>query len=442
MGGAPPELRTFVPGFIQDLLGSPDMRSPPLVLAAVLLAAAAGLARADGKATALDLNDRALAAVDRGDLDEAVRLQEARKYLPADETLRKNLAAVHARRGLVAAKEDREEDALRDFRWAVSYDPDTAAYRVNLALSLIEAKDLDEARKQLETVLATEPRNPDALEHYGRLLYRANDLPGAIRAWKSVLEVSPDREGVRRALAKAVREQQVEDGMQRDEGAHFAVTFDGESNEDVARRVQELLEDAYTTVGYELGHYPRERVQVILYTNEQFHAATEAKSWVGGLYDGKIRLPVRGLSGSEDSLRRTAVHEYVHVVVRDLAPRCPVWLNEGLAQLYEGKPLALSDRIAAGADRDGRLLDATDLARPFVAIREPDKAAIAYAEAHSLTAWLSRTVGGSSFADFLQAMKAGKSADVAFQLAFRRSVEEAWSQWLEDLRSRTVRPDR
>jgi hypothetical protein len=197
-----------------------------------------------------------------------------------------------------------------------------------------------------------------------------------------------------------------------------------------------MLEDAYSTIGYELGHYPTERVQVILYTKEQFQAATEAKSWVGGLFDGKIRLPVRGLNGTEAQLRRTVVHEYVHVVVRDLAPRCPVWLNEGLAQLHEGKATAASDRLAAAADRSARLLTLEELRRPFYSIRDPDEVAIAYAQAHSLVAWLGRTVGGPSFAEFLRAMKQGREAEAAFEHAFRNTIEEAYGHWLEDLRRR------
>jgi tetratricopeptide (TPR) repeat protein len=408
-------------------------------IALIIVALLVTIARADGKETAHGLNERGVEAVNRGDFAEAIRLfGEARAYLPLDVTLRKNLAAAHARRGLKRAKDGKDAEATKDLKWAVHYDPDSATYRVNLALCLMAEKELVGARKQFETVLVKHPRNPDALEHYGRLLYGMNDLPGAVKAWKAVLAVSPERARVRTALAKAMREQKAEAGMRHDVSAHFAITFDGERNERVARLIGEALEDAYTTIGYELGHYPRERVQVILYTKEQFQTATEAKSWVGGLYDGKIRLPIRGRTGSEAELIRTIVHEYVHVIVRDLAPRCPIWLNEGMAQLLEGKTVSRSDRIAAAAQHAGRLLTLKDLTRPFATITDSKRAALAYAQAHSLASFLARTRGGRSFADFLQAMKAGKKAPAAFELAFSGSMETTYGNWLEELRQRSA----
>ncbi len=389
------------------------------------------------KEDAGDLNDQALAALKKGDHAEAIRLLgEARALLPLDETLRKNLAAVHARRGLLLAKKDEDEKALKDFKWATHYDPDQAAYRVNLALSYMSLKQFYEAKKEFERVLVKAPKNPDAQEHYGRLLYREGNLDGAIKAFKAALAADPKRKRVKTLLEKAERERKVESTMKKDIGANFAITFDGERSERVAREVMQLLESAYTVVGDALGHYPRERVQVILYTKEQFRAATEAKSWVGGLYDGKIRLPVRGLRGTEVQLKRTILHEYVHVVVRDLAPRCPIWLNEGLAQLLEGRSVVSSDRKAMAAESAGRLLEMKALRRPFSTIKKSEEAELAYAQSHSMVAWLSRNRGAGSFGDFLRAMKSGKTPDKAFEHAFRNTPGEVLSHWREEIHRR------
>jgi Tfp pilus assembly protein PilF len=410
-----------------------------IFLTALLLVSLAGPAVADGRQEALELNARGVAAVRRGALDEAIRLfVEARKRLPSDPTLRSNLAATHARRARKMLQDGERAKALADLRWAVHFDPENARYRIELALTLAEDRDLAEARKQLELILVRDPENAEALEQLGHIHYRQNDLDGAIRVWKRSLAIRPDRPALAALLEKAERERKVESGMRQDTGAHFAITFDGERNEPVARAILEILEGAYTTVGFELRHYPRERVQVILYTREQFRNATESRSWVGGLFDGKIRLPVRGRNGREEELRRTAVHEYVHVVVRDLAPRCPVWINEGLAQVLEGVRLESSERRVLAGAREGKLLTFKELRRPFVSIEDAERAAIAYAQAHSLLAWLGREAGRGSYADYLQAMSRGKSWAEAFESTFRMKPDEAWLRWAEHLKQRVL----
>ena len=61
---------------------------------------------------------------------------------------------------------------------------------------------------------------------------------------------------------------------------------------------------------------------------------TGAEEWVGGLYDGAIRVPVRNFTASEGEIRKKLFHEYTHVAVRSVTNRCPTWLNEGLGSLY------------------------------------------------------------------------------------------------------------
>ena len=39
-----------------------------------------------------------------------------------------------------------------------------------------------------------------------------------------------------------------------------------------------------------------EPTAVVLYTQRDFHAVTQTPDWAGAAYDGRIKLPVRGLS--------------------------------------------------------------------------------------------------------------------------------------------------
>jgi hypothetical protein len=113
---------------------------------------------------------------------------------------------------------------------------------------------------------------------------------------------------------------------------HFTISFAEGKNYDAARNVEDSLERAYFSVGRKLEFYGSERTPVVLYDEEEFHDITQAPTWMGALYDGRIKLPVRGLDHGSELLDRTVRHEYAHVVVSQLTRgRCPVWLNEGVA---------------------------------------------------------------------------------------------------------------
>jgi hypothetical protein len=71
---------------------------------------------------------------------------------------------------------------------------------------------------------------------------------------------------------------------------------------------------------------------------------TDAPGWSGGLFDGKIRIPIGGIEKETPGLRMLLYHEYTHAVVRAITPRCPTWLNEGLAQYFEGRQIGPRQR--------------------------------------------------------------------------------------------------
>src|SRR5262249_3163255 len=116
------------------------------------------------------------------------------------------------------------------------------------------------------------------------------------------------------------------------ESTHFRATFADDEDRSTVNVVLDAMEEAYDIVGAKFDYYPEGRAPVVLYTQQDFHTITRTPDWAGGVFDGRIKIPVRGLTRSDPNLPRTARHEYAHSVVGRLsAGRCPVWLNEGLA---------------------------------------------------------------------------------------------------------------
>ena len=126
--------------------------------------------------------------------------------------------------------------------------------------------------------------------------------------------------------------------MGKETSSRFTISYDTSSESRLADEILDVLESAYNRVGADFEHYPETRTPVILYTRQQYRETATAPDWSGGVYDGKIRLPVGGVKKINPRIRGILFHEYTHVVVRELTRgNCPTWLNEGLAVLEERK---------------------------------------------------------------------------------------------------------
>jgi hypothetical protein len=98
------------------------------------------------------------------------------------------------------------------------------------------------------------------------------------------------------------------------------------------------LERHFGAIESSLNFTPPEPIAVILYTEQAFSDITRAPSWVGALNDGRIRVPVQGLTSVSAELSRILKHELTHSFIQQKTRgHCPTWLQEGLAQWMEGK---------------------------------------------------------------------------------------------------------
>jgi hypothetical protein len=106
----------------------------------------------------------------------------------------------------------------------------------------------------------------------------------------------------------------------------------------MARDVLRTLEHQFDAIESELSYAPPDSIGVILYTQQTFADITQAPAWVGALNDGRIRVPVQGLSSVTPELSRVLKHELTHSFIQQKTRgRAPTWLQEGLAQWMEGK---------------------------------------------------------------------------------------------------------
>jgi hypothetical protein len=132
------------------------------------------------------------------------------------------------------------------------------------------------------------------------------------------------------------REAALHRGFFQSQGSHFVVLFEGPSDEELVRSAVDLLKATCWRIGGALAVYPEGVLTVILYTQGKFRDITRSPLWAAGAYDGRIRVPVRGVRANPRELERVLAHEFTHALVQSVAPRgVPAWLSEGLTVLFE-----------------------------------------------------------------------------------------------------------
>ncbi|MCK4649461.1 hypothetical protein KAT51_08050, partial [bacterium] len=220
--------------------------------------------------------------------------------------------------GIAYMKEGKYEEAIEEFKESVE--------EIEEEYDVFGDK---EAREELVGVY-----------HWLATAYTKNNMPQkAKKTYQRILEISPFDVKASKQLDRMKREERIESKLLKKESAHFILKFEGtEEKEYEAPEILETLEKAYKKVGSDLNYYPETKTTVIIYSSKkEFRYVTYTQSWVGGLYDGKIRIPLSIELDEAEHFKRTLVHEYTHHVIHGKTKdNCPSWLHEGLAQYEDG----------------------------------------------------------------------------------------------------------
>ncbi len=380
------------------------------------------------------LNDQALDLLEKQHYDEAISLLErAVEEEPASAALKKNLATALNNRGTARVSADRAGDAITDFESAIALVPGELPFRLNLAHARMRLRDFARAEATLRECRESHGDDPQVHHLLGVLYYVTDQLAPAIASLERRLELADDAAD-RALLDKAKREFAVSGDYVARFSNDFTLKFLAkDENYAVADELLAILQEARTRVGNELGHFPSGSTTVLVYGREGFEKATGAHGWIGGLYDGKIRLPVDDLARQRASIERTARHEYAHRVIADLAPRCPIWLNEGIAMYCEGDAEkahdAIRELVRAGATPPAfAAMPAT-----FATESDVERVKLGYSASRSIVAFLRERYGPGAIRAVLDSLHAGDDVDAALARACGRSLAEIERSWREDV---------
>jgi tetratricopeptide (TPR) repeat protein len=292
--------------------------------------------------------------------------------------------------------------------------PDNPDYHLGRGIALYGGKHYDDALFELEQAKLIGKETAVRLFFMGRVYYDTGNLEGALEAWTKGLALDPANADLKALLEKTGREAAVEARKGKETGARFTISYDTATETRLADEVLDILDTAYNRVGSDFDHYPDARIPVVLYTRQEFRATVSGPDWSGGIYDGKIRLPIGGVRKISPQLRAVLFHEYTHVVVRELTKGyCPTWLNEGLAVLEERREYVPS---AVDADNE-ELLSLSVLEGSFLSLGTRDVAR-AYRQSHAMVDYLVSLYGWHKVREILVYLGKGLKIEDAVATAF------------------------
>jgi len=355
-------------------------------------------------------------------LDAITDMEGARKILPESELVSRDLSHLYAVMGWKKYKADELDKALGFFKESLYHWPDNQEAHRGLAYTHFRRGDRVESELWVNSYIEAGGDRADVYALLARICYESNRLESAQYFLALSLAIDPEQPDIKAMLEKIKRENEVETGFDRSETSHFLIKYEGQKMPWVWRIVEVVCEQAYLKTGQELGIYPRRPVTVILYTDRQFRDVTRSPAWAGAIFDGKIRIPAKGLTGRTSDLERIVFHEYTHAAVHDYTRgRAPMWLHEGLAQMQDGTPMDfafMARRLsAAGGPVPIKNLEGSFLGLP------KGQAELAYIQSALAIRYLDVRYGSFASRDLLRNLSEGDRIGKAVEDVTYRSYE-------------------
>ena len=265
-----------------------------------------------------------------------------------------------------------------------------------------------------------------------KIEYDNQKMKAAMKSLEAARRIDPNTHGIDEIMEKVKRESAVETKFRKTGNAFFEVRYQNDVDDKTAAGLRYAMETARDIVGKDWAYRPRHKVVLLVYSSKQFSTLRLGPHWAGGLYDGKIRLPLDGEKNLKYAIA-TLFHEYTHAVIHDLGKgHCPRWLNEGLAEIQGWRVEKTSVKLLNFANKNDKLLPLDDLDRAFSASNTAT-VSLGYQQSHSVAQYLVEHYKYRR----VRALMTELGQEVPFEIALRkacnvstRDLERRWKAWL------------
>jgi len=358
-----------------------------------------------------------------------VRLRENLKSDPNDVRSKHALIeALNSYASLQLLKGD-TSGAKNSLQQALSLDKKNLQTLLNLAVLLYHIAEYRNAEDLLSEVIQEDSRNQYGHYLLGEVYYAQDKVREAISAWKMALQLG-ENPSISSRLKKAEEEVGIHSELGALQSAHFILRYDRKvSDYRLGQDILDSLERAYRQLTSDLTAEAPATITVILYADQAYFDITRAPRWSGALFDGKIRIPIKGLSAVTSQLRDILTHELTHSFVNSISSgNCPVWFNEGLAQLQEGKSTAGYRKALSQFQAQNQLVTLGSLKDSFVGL-SGGQAELAYLEGLSAAEYFVSQLGKDAVRSVLNLMNQNYSFESALKSVSNQSLTDFEKSW-------------
>lgn len=292
------------------------------------------------------------------------------------------------------------EKAITEFSRAANYHKDKSLSS-GLAFCYHKLKMFEQAEAEIDWYLMENPHDTNILNLYTDILESQGRFEEAITVLEQILNWTQPtkREHTLKRLESMKSKKKNGAHQLSSQSSHFSLRYDEKFSDYLSEAVLNLLEAAHEEFLFKFGFGLLSPMEVILYSQESFANITiDSPHWIGGIFDGRIRIPVINSDQDDDKilklLNRTLRHEFAHAVLhaRTQNRTLPYWFDEGFAQVFECQTLSCQNKKIFP---EGTFLELHDFETSFIKFHHK-KAQQAYKQSLYLLKNLSRNSNGQS----------------------------------------------
>lgn len=188
---------------------------------------------------------------------------------------------------------------------------------------------------------------------------------------------------------------------------------------------------------------PAFSTSIRLMDEEEFFELTGAPKWTNAMFfRGQIILPLaKGKAVDIENLNRSVRHEYTHAILSALsAGNLPGWLDEGLAQWFEGEESPGLRNALREWLKNHEPVSLSLLQGGFTKLNA-EMVPAAYAQSLLATRLLAEKYGFPALAAYFLLLRDGVDNDSAFETAFNISISDFESHMGRALKRWAVKGD-
>ncbi len=342
---------------------------------------------------------------------------------------------------LEEGKAEEAVDILRDARQREPNDP-VIARNLSLGLARVAQKEdgaLPEEEKVaiLQEALDVWPENPEAMSVMSTIHHRNGRYR---QAWVLAVRMAalyPDQHDLTDYIAHLEAFLQESEGLVSEEGQYFRILYSGDRQLEFGGELLVHLQAQMDSLTAAMGYFPKGTIDVLIMTEDLGERAEPMDPLLQGLYDGKIRLYLKGNSPEGDVFIKTVRHEMVHAILHRAGGVLPGWFQEGLAQKIGGTPT--TEQSAAMRNylvrrlNTGQTVGVAGLQGSFVNLPNEERTA-AYAASYTFVDFLVQMYGENLIPVLVTELEGGQSLEQLLKSLTGKDLISLETDFVQDLK--------